>query len=171
MFVVTDQDYRVTLCGKLTYFAMNFFHQWAGSIDDEFQPFFFCLLPDRRRNAMRAEDQLCAGRDFIQRLNKTYTPASEVSDHMLVVNDFMEHIDRRPMPLERAFHRFNGHFHASTEPARLCQYDFCNCHIPIASLEESQNCVNPESTSANDPAKSGSGPPQLSPHPKKPKAS
>ena len=120
---------------------------------------------------MRAEDQLCAGRDFIQRLNKTYTPASEVSDHMLVVNDFMEHIDRRPMPLERAFHRFNGHFHASTEPARLCQYDFCNCHIPIASLEESQNCVNPESTSANDPAKSGSGPPQLSPHPKKPKAS
>jgi len=47
---------------------------------------------------------------------------------MQIVDDFMKHIERRAMTLERPFDSLDGHLHAGTKAAWRSQYYFFNCH-------------------------------------------
>ena len=93
---------------------------------------------------MGAEYKFGTGGHLIDGLDEAHAALGEVANNMQVVDNLVEHIERRPMPLERAFHGFNGHLHAGTEAARLGDDDFFYRHRTTSSLEESLNSVNPE---------------------------
>jgi hypothetical protein len=121
---------------------MNFLDQWAGRIDDDLQVFFFGLLPHRRSHSVSAENQLCAGGNLVDGFDEAHAAPGKVGNDMLVMYDFVKHVDRRAVTRQGSFHALNGHFDPGTKTARFCQYDLFHGHRDKRSLEESKKCVN-----------------------------
>ena len=116
---VANENNRITHGRKPAHFAMNFFYQRAGRIDNDIELFLSRLLPDSWRNSVGAKNKFCSRRNFVDRLNKADAPLSELADHVQVMDNFVENIDRRAVTSERSFHGFNRHLHTGAKTARL----------------------------------------------------
>jgi hypothetical protein len=81
------------------------------------------LLLDAFGHAVGTEDGDRVRRDLGQILDKMRAFCLEALDDMLVVDDFMADIDRRPVLLQGTLDNFNGSDDASAKTTRLSQYD------------------------------------------------
>ena len=131
---VPDQYDPITLCRKFSHLTVDLVHQGTGCIDDNFDLLLFGFLPHRWRDAVRAQDQFGTSRHFINGLHKTHAASGKILDHVLVVNDFMKHVNRCAVSLKCSFHSLDGHLHACTVAARLCYDDFAYYHKYASSL-------------------------------------
>jgi hypothetical protein len=77
---------------------------------------------------MGAKDQLRPAWHFVDRLNETDAAISKGADHVEVVDDLMEDIDRRSISLQRPFYSLNRHLHTGAKPARFRKDHFFNGH-------------------------------------------
>jgi hypothetical protein len=115
---MADQHHVVIAAGVTAALVVNFVNQWAGRIDDiELTAFGISL--DFTRHAMRAEDGHGAERDLVDLVDEDRAPRLQVIDDVMVVNDFMAHIDRGAKSLERPLDDLNGALDAGAEAARL----------------------------------------------------
>ena len=83
---------------------------------------------------MGAKDQFGAYRDFIDRFYKANAAMGKILNYMLVVNDFMKHVNRCAVSLQCSFHGIDGHLHACAVATGLCYNDFPYCHKFVSSL-------------------------------------
>src|SRR5260221_14230095 len=70
---------------------------------------------------MSTEDRNCVGRDLGKLLHKTSAARFQRVDHPFVVYDFVPHIDRRAVLIERALDDFNRAHDTGAETARFRQ--------------------------------------------------
>ena len=115
---VPDQDQRVAVLGKADRLHVHLGHQRTGRVDHPQQP-QLGSLPHRRRNAVSAVDHALAVRHLVHVVHKDGALALQVLDHILVVHDFLAHVDRRPEGLQSDAHNVDGAHHARAESARL----------------------------------------------------
>ena len=81
------------------------------------------LLLDAARNAVGAEDRHRVFGDLGERLNEAGALGLEAVDHVLVVHDFVAHVNRRAVLLQRALDDLNGADHARAKAMRLRQHN------------------------------------------------
>src|SRR5688500_13410285 len=110
---------------------MNFVNQRASSINDDIEPFFFCLLPYLRGNSVGAENELGAAGHFSNGLDEMYSATGKIANDLLIMDNFMKHIQRGPMSFESSLYCRHGHFNAGTKSARLGKNNCFNCHIRL----------------------------------------
>ncbi len=72
---------------------------------------------------MRAENHRIAGRHFFQLLDEDRALLAQILDDIGVVDDFVAHVDRRTVQLDRALDDFDGPIDTRAKPARLRQQD------------------------------------------------
>ena len=68
---------------------------------------------------MGAEDRVRIGRHIFKLLDKLHTLGLQGLNNVLVVNNFVPHVDRRPVALKRALDDFNRAHHPGAEAPRL----------------------------------------------------
>ena len=73
---------------------------------------------------MGAEDGHRVGRNLGQVLDEVGALGLQALDHVLVVHDFVTHVDRRTVFLQRALDDLDGTDDAGAKTARLGEYDF-----------------------------------------------
>ena len=73
---------------------------------------------------MSAEDQSCAGGNFINGLNEMHAASDEVPNDVPIMDDLMKNIERRTMFLKGSLHCSQSHFNTSAEPPRLGKNNF-----------------------------------------------
>src|SRR3990172_712389 len=139
---MADENDPIALSGKFTHLTMDFFYQRAGRVDDDCQLLFFRPLPLHGRNSVSAKYQRGFSGHLVDGLDETHAARGEVANDVQVVDDLVEHIKGRPVPVERALPGFYRHPYAGTKAAGLCNDDFFNRHWTASSLEESRDAVN-----------------------------
>ena len=97
--------------------------QRAGGVKD-FQPARGGLLTHCLRDAMRAENDRCAGWHLIQFIDKHGSLGTQVIADVLVVHDFVTDIDRCAEFLDGPFNDGNGPFDTGTETTGIGEEDF-----------------------------------------------
>src|SRR5262245_32983213 len=80
---------------------------------------------------MRAEDHIRASRDLVDGIDENHAAFSQVAHHMLVMNNFVKHVERRPMPFQRPFHGLDRHLDTGAKTARLGQNNFFDRHVSV----------------------------------------
>ena len=90
--------------------------------------FVFGLLPDRRRDAVGAEDNIRTCRYFGDGVDKHDTFLFEIIDDILIVDDLMKHVERRAMLRQGPIDALDCHFDAGTKAAGLGENHFFNRH-------------------------------------------
>ncbi len=105
--LVADQDDRVAVGGEAPGLDVDLGHQRAGGVDRA-QPAGGGIVVDRRGDAVGGEDDHLALRDLGLLLDEDRAPRGELLDHVLVVDDLLADVDRRPVQLERALDRLDG---------------------------------------------------------------
>ena len=80
---------------------------------------FLALLANFRRDAVRAENGARAGRHFFQFLHEDRAHFAQFIDNMLVMHDFLAHVNRRAIEIERNLHHVDRAHHAGAKTARL----------------------------------------------------
>ena len=81
----------------------------------------FRLGLDLSRNAVRAEYDRGAVRDFGQFLDEDRADFAQAIHDVLVVNHFVAHVDRRPEQPDRPFNDVDRPVDSGAEAARICQ--------------------------------------------------
>ena len=102
---------------------MHLRHQRAGGIDRH-QPARLSDSPDLRGHPMGRKEQHSPFGDLLHRIDKHRPLANKPLHDMLVVDDFMKHVDRGPIEADGCFERLDRHVHARTKTARTGQEDF-----------------------------------------------
>jgi len=80
---------------------------------------------------MGAENNVRLRRDFVNRVYKDNAALLEVMNYMLVMNDFVKHVERRAMLLQRTLNRLDRHLHAGAKAARFGQDNFFDRHSVV----------------------------------------
>ena len=99
---------------------MNLFHQRTGGVDSHQMPLIGFLI-DCGRHAMGAEYGHGPFRHLLEFVDENSPLGAQAIDDMLVVHDFMAHINRSAEFLNRRFDNADGAIDASTEPTRGSQ--------------------------------------------------
>src|SRR5713101_6214265 len=73
---------------------------------------------------MRAEHGPRAGGYLVELLDKNRTRLPKFIHDMLVMDNLLAHVDRRPVKIQRDFHHINSAYHARAKTTRLEQIDF-----------------------------------------------
>ncbi len=102
MTFVTDENDVETISSVTNGFQVYLSYQRTGGIDS-LQFSSFRNLSDFRGNTVSAEQQNRSRWDFIDGVYKRNTLLSKPIYHVFVVDDFMPHIDRRAVNLQRLF--------------------------------------------------------------------
>ena len=97
---------------------MNFGDERTGGIDHP-QTALARPIDDRGRHAMGAEYRQCATRDGIDVIDEHCAASREIVHDVLVVDDLVEHIDRRTVGGERPLGDLDRSCHTGAETARL----------------------------------------------------
>src|SRR5690606_3594333 len=117
---MADHDDLAPALGGPGNFDMHFGDQRTGGVEDA-QSSPLRLAPHPLRDTMGAEHYGRSGRHFIELFHEYGALAPQIVDHILVVNDFMAHIDRRPMQRERPLDDFDRTVDARAESSGLRQ--------------------------------------------------
>ena len=80
-------------------------------------------VADLGRDAVGAVEQRGPLGDLLQRLDEHHAPAPEPLDDVLVVDDLVVDVDRRPEEVERPFQALDGHVHPGAEASGIRQDD------------------------------------------------
>ena len=122
MALVADHHDVEAFLAHLRDFDMHFGDERTGGVVHA-QATRLGFRADRLRNAVRAENDRVAGRHFLELLDEDRALLAQILDDIGVVDDFVAHVDRRAVQLDRALDDFDGPIDAGTEPARLRQQD------------------------------------------------
>jgi hypothetical protein len=87
------------------------------------QAAFLGILFDRTGDAVRAENGDSAGRHFVQFVDENGAFGAQGVDHMLVMDNFVPHIDRRRMAFQSPFNDVDGTSDACAETTRIGEND------------------------------------------------
>ncbi len=114
---MTDQDDGAIFAREFQRFQMNFGNQRAGCVNHAqlAQPRLFAR---GRRNSVRAEHQHRAQRHFLHGLNENGAALAELFHHVTVMHDFVMHVHRRPVGLQRQLHNVHRAHHPGAKTAR-----------------------------------------------------
>src|SRR5262249_48483679 len=82
-------------------------------------------------NPMGAEDRMRIGRHIFELLHELHPFGLQGLNDVLVVNDFVPHVDRWPVAFKRALDDFNCAHHSGAETARLGQNHFHQAPLRI----------------------------------------
>jgi hypothetical protein len=118
---MANDDNLEALATVLLSLEVDFGNQRTGSINDP-QSSFFRVLDHCCGHTMGAEDSQCTGWYLIESLNEQSSLVFQVLDHMAVVDDLMQNIDRGAMNLEGPFNNFYSSHHPRTKSAGLSKY-------------------------------------------------
>ena len=99
---------------------MHFRHKGAGGVEDA-KAARFGFARDRKRHAVRREDERGAFGHFCEVVNEDGAAGAQVFDHGAVVHDFMAHVYGGAVNGKRALDDRNGARDAGAEAARLCE--------------------------------------------------
>ena len=144
---VADEHDRVAVGGELDRLAVDLGHERAGGVDRP-QPARLGVGVDGRRDAVGGEHRHRALGDRVAELVDEDRPArGEVLDHVLVVDDLLAHVDRRPVEVERALDRLDGAVDAGAVAARRGEQQLLGSgHVP-PSLRTSPRTASPLASS------------------------
>ena len=90
---------------------------------DHLETTLLSRFTDSGRNTMSTENGAAADGDFIEFLYENSPSGREAVNNVAVVNDFLAHIDRGAVDLQREFDDVNCTHHSGAKPARLEQVD------------------------------------------------
>ena len=119
---MADQHDLAVLASVAAAFVMHLGDQRAGGVDHR-QTALGGRLLDPLGDAVGGEDGHRAGRDLVQFVDEHRAAGAQILDDMAVVHDFVTHIDRRAVFLQRALDDLDGPLHAGAEAAGLGQDD------------------------------------------------
>src|SRR3954470_4262299 len=122
MAAMTDHDDLAALLAHPCDLDVHFRHQRARRIEDA-QTARLGVLPHRLGHAVSAEYPRATRRHLGQVFDEYRTLHPQIVDDVLVVDDFVPNIDRRPMDLQRTLDDLDGTVHAGAEAARLRKND------------------------------------------------
>ena len=117
---MADQDDLAILFGVVLAFLVDLGDQGTGGVDDR-QATIFGFDLDFFGDSMGAENGHRAIRNIVDFLDEDGAFVTQGFDHPFVVNDFVSHIDWRPVKFQRAFDDFNGAFNAGAKSTRTGQ--------------------------------------------------
>ncbi len=117
MVAMADQNERAAFAREFQRFQMNFGHQRAGRVNHA-QLAFLRFGAHSRRNAVRAENQHRADRHFLDRLDKNRAAAAQLIHHVAVVHDFVVHVDRAAVSLQRQLDDIHRAHHSRAKSSR-----------------------------------------------------
>ena len=120
--LVADQDDRVALLGELARLDVDLGDQRAGRVDRP-QAAVGRVGVNGRGDAVGGEDDQLALGDLGLRLDEDRAALGELLDHVLVVDDLLAHVDRRPVHVERLLDRLHGPVDAGAVTARGGEQD------------------------------------------------
>ena len=101
---VADERDEVAAVGVAPRLGVHLRDERADGVDDA-QAAALAVLPHRRRDAVRREDADRAGRDLVLVLDEHRAEPLEPADDVVVVDDLVADVDRRPVLLEQASRR------------------------------------------------------------------
>src|ERR1700679_776035 len=96
---------------------MNFCNQRAGGVDDA-QLALLRFLANARGNAMRAEHQYCSLRNLRNRLHEDGSASPQLVYYVAVVDDFVMHVHRAAVSLQRQLDDVDSAYHTRAETTR-----------------------------------------------------
>src|SRR5262245_3159264 len=120
---MTDQDHRASLAQVVAALSVDLRHERAGRVQHA-QAALGCFRLDLFCNAMRTEDRDGVRRHFGKLFDEPGAARLQRTDDPFVVHDFVPHVDRRPILVERTLDNFNRTYDAGAEAARLRQNNF-----------------------------------------------
>ena len=120
MILVADQNDAETVAREPHGLQMHLGDQRAGGID-HFQMALRGLLANRGSHAVRAEDGPRTRRHFVQFLDEDGAGLAQFVHHVLVVYDFLAHVDRRTVEVERDLHHVDRPYDTGAKASRLEQ--------------------------------------------------
>jgi hypothetical protein len=120
---VSDQHDRIALLGEPGGLPMHLAHQRAGGVDD-LQVLFRRGRFDHRRYAMGAVHDAGARRNLVELVDKHDALRAKAIDDVLVVNDLVVDVERRPIDVESPLERRHRHVHAGAKTAGAGEQDF-----------------------------------------------
>ncbi len=112
-----QHDFPVLACVAAT-FVMNLGDQRAGRIDHRQPTIRRCFL-DALGDAVSGKHRHRSRRNFIKLIDEHRAPSPQILHDMPVVHDFVTHVDRRSVFLQRAFDDFDCPLDAGAEAAGL----------------------------------------------------
>ena len=95
---------------------------------------FLALSANFRRNAVRAENGARAGRHFFEFLDENGAQLAQFIDHVLVMDDFLAHIDRRAVEVQSDFDHIDGAHHAGAKTAGLEEVNLLFSDVQFAVI-------------------------------------
>src|SRR6266516_724580 len=122
MVGVTDERDQMAAVGVTARLGVHLRDEWADRVDD-LQAALGAPLPDRGRDPVRREHADLAGRNLVLGLDEDRAEALEPADDVLVVDDLMADVDRRPVLLEEALDDLDRSVDARAERARSGEED------------------------------------------------
>jgi len=119
---MADQEHGAARLGVGRDFLVHLHDERAGSVDHR-KVAVRGLSPHGGRDAMGTEDDPDARRHVLQILDKYHAPRNEVRHDVLVVNDVVTGVDRRPETFQRMLHDLNGARNTGAEPTWIGEHD------------------------------------------------
>ena len=120
--VVADEHDRVAGGGEAARLDVHLRHERAGRVD-RLQAPRPRVLVHARRHAVRGEDGDRALGDLGLAVDEDRAALAQLLDDVLVVDDLLAHVDRRPVALERALDRLDRAIDAGAVAARRGEQD------------------------------------------------
>ena len=114
--VADEQDLEV-VAGEAHGLAVHLGHERAGRVD-RLQTAIGCRVHDRRRDAVRAEDDVRALGHLVDLVDEDRARRLELGHDVDVVHDLLAHVDRRAVVLERLLDGDDGAVDAGAVAAR-----------------------------------------------------
>jgi hypothetical protein len=111
---VADQDNRVVVFGEFDRFQMHFGHQRTSRIDRQ-KVALLGQFADFGRYTVRREKNGGFWGNLFEMVHENRTFGLERSNHILVVNDFVENVDRGAKMLECKVEAFDRHVDSRTK--------------------------------------------------------
>src|SRR5207248_9552262 len=119
---VADERDEVPAVGVAPRLGVHLRDERTHGVDD-LQPALLAALLHRRRDAVRGEDADLARRDLVLVLDEDRAELLEPADDVVVVDDLVAHIDRRPVLLEQPLDDLDRSVDARAERSRRRKQD------------------------------------------------
>ncbi len=132
MTLMTDQDDLAARAVVLLRLLVDLRDERARRVDHG-QRAPRCLVGDLLRDPVRAEHGDRAVGDLVELVDEARALGAQVLDHVLVVHDFVAHVDGRAVEFKRAFDDGNRALDPGAKAARLGKQDLhaSGCLVPL----------------------------------------
>ena len=139
MTLVTDHDHIAPVSPQFGHFDMDLGDQRTGGVED-LKAASAGLVAHRPRHAVGRENHGGAIGNVGQIIDEDRAFSPQITDHMVVVNDFMPNIDWRAELTQRPLDDFDRAVDAGTKAARLGQQRLRHRVLQLAHLKGLPGC-------------------------------